>query len=344
MAEGGETVDGRRVVRRRTLNDVAEAAGVSPATASRVINGFRYISPQVRQAVERAVEDLAYVPNRAARTLVTRRTDSIALIVCEAQERLYADPYFGILARDVTLALADTDVQLVLLMARTERQRQRAVRYAVNGHVDGVLVTSVHGHDPLPQALVAAGVPVVLNGPPAATGVPLYVDADNATAAAEAARYLKSIGRHRITMIAGPPDLRSAGDRLDGFRRGLGRLARAAVVHGDHGLHSGRTGMRTLLDRRPDLDAVFVASDQMALGALQVLHAAGRRVPEDVAVIGFDDIPDARFSDPPLTTFHQPFEEMARAMVDLLLAQIRGDQATLNPVVLPVDLVVRESA
>lgn len=343
MAED-EPADARRAARRRTLNDVAAAAGVSPATASRVINGFRYISPQVRAAVERAVEDLGYVPNRAARTLVTRRTDSIALIVCEAQERLYADPYFGIMARAVTLALAETDVQLVLLMARNERDRKRAVRYAVNGHVDGVLITSVHGDDPLPHALVAAGVPVVLNGPPAETGVPLYVDAANANAASEAARYLRSSGRRRITTIAGPPDLRSAVDRLDGFRRGLGRLANSAVVHGDHGLESGRAAMRTLLERRPDLDAVFVASDQMAIGALQILRDTGRRVPDDVAVIGFDDIPDARFSDPPLTTFHQPFEEMATAMVDLLLAQIQGDRATLDPVVLPIDLVIRASA
>lgn len=339
-ADGGQP---QGTARRHTLGEVAAAAGVSPATVSRVINGFRYISPQVRTAVERAIDELGYVPNRAARTLVTKRTDSIALIVCEPQERLYADPYFAIMARALTLALADTDLQLVLLMARTQQHRRKAVSYAVNGHVDGVLLTSVHGSDPLPRTLVQAGVPVVLNGPPAGTGVPLYVDVDNIRGGQQAARHLAAAGRRRFTMIAGPADLRSATDRLAGFRRGVGRLPRAAVVHGDYGMESGRNAMADLLDRVPDLDAVFVGSDQMAMGALQVLHRAGRRVPDDVAVVGFDDIPEARFTDPPLTTFRQPFDDMARAMVSLLLSQIQDPRTPLDPIVLPAELVVRDS-
>ncbi|HEX5496077.1 MAG TPA: LacI family DNA-binding transcriptional regulator [Mycobacteriales bacterium] len=344
MSEG-VTAGGQRqgAARRHTLGEVAAAAGVSPATVSRVINGFRYISPQVRVAVERAIDELGYVPNRAARTLVTRRTDSIALIVCEPQERLYADPYFAIMARALTLALADTDLQLVLLMARTQQHRRRAVSYAVNGHVDGVLLTSVHGSDPLPHTLVQAGVPLVLNGPPAATGVPLYVDVDNVRGGQQAAQHLRSAGRRRFTMIAGPADMRSAADRLDGFRRGVVRLSRNAVVHGDYGMESGRNAMSELLSRVPDLDAVFVGSDQMAMGALQVLHRAGRRIPDDVAVVGFDDIPEAPFADPPLTTFHQPFDDMAQAMVTLLLSQIQDRRTRLEPIVLPAQLVVRES-
>lgn len=334
----------RRNSKRHTIEEVAAAAGVSPATVSRVLNGFHYISPHVRASVQRAIDDLGYVPNRAARTLVTSRTDSIALIVCEPEERLYADPYFGIMARAITLALADTELQLVLLMARTEQQRKRAVRYAVNGRVDGVLLTSVHGRDTLPRTLVKAGIPVVLNGPPATTGVPLYVDADNQQGGEQAARHLRSLGRRRLAVVAGPSDMRSALDRLAGFRRALRRLPPSAVAHGDHSLESGRHAMADLLERMPDLDGVFVGSDQMAIGVMQVLRNTGRRIPDDVAVVGFDDIPDARNTEPPLTTIRQPFADMARSMVELLLAQIREDHRALKPVVLPTELVRRGSA
>jgi DNA-binding LacI/PurR family transcriptional regulator len=329
-----------------TLEEVAALAGVSRATVSRVVNGSPRVSPAARSLVQQAIAELGYVPNRAARSLVTRRTDSIALVMSEPEDRVFSEPFFAGIVRGVGGALADTDTQLVLVMAQTPAEEARLERYVAGGHVDGVLLASLHGDDPLPRKLEEAGVPVVLVGRPAGATRASYVDADNRGGAAAAVAHLLAGGRRRIATITGPLDMAPGRDRLDGWRDAL----RAAGVHagrrlveeGDFGEGSGGRAMRTLLERRADLDAVFAASDLMAAGALKVLRAAGRRVPDDVAVVGFDDSAVARLSDPQLTSVAQPVEEMGRQMTRLLLARIAGEAAGLS-VILRTELVVRES-
>ncbi|GAA4440193.1 LacI family DNA-binding transcriptional regulator [Actinokineospora soli] len=331
--------------RQPTLDTVAAAAGVSRATVSRVINGSPRVSPEARDLVEDTIARLGYVPNRAARTLASRRTDSIALVLREADATVLADPYLSAVIIATSQALVGTGVQLVLVNAQNDAEHQRVGEYVRSGHVDGVLLASMHADDPLPQLLVNARVPVVVGGRPERP-IPglVYVDSDNVGGAQLATDHLLSVGRTRIAHIAGPPDMTAAADRLTGYHRSLSRAGRDAgpVAFGDFTRTSGESAMRTLLDRDPDIDAVFAANDMMAIGALRTLRAAGRRVPEDVSVVGYDDIELTQHTDPALTTVRQPVVDQARTMTELLLLQIGGHPPG-DPVVLPTELVDRDS-
>jgi DNA-binding LacI/PurR family transcriptional regulator len=330
-----------------TLEQVAALAGVSRATVSRVVNGSAKVSPVVRAQVERAVAKLGYVPNRAARSLVTRRADSVALVVSEAHARFFSEPFFAGMVRGVSAALAETGVQLLLLIAQDLPDRRRLQRYVVGGHVDGVLLASLHGDDPLPGALERAGVPAVLVGRPAQPALASYVDADNRGGAAKAVEHLARRARRRIATITGPLDMGVGLDRLEGYRDGLAAAGLAAeedlVETGDFTEEGGAAAMARLLARPgPPVDAVFAASDLMAAGALRALRAAGRRVPEDVAVVGFEDSAVARYAQPPLTTVRQPIEEMGRQATRMLLAKIAGETGGMH-LILDTELVQRAS-
>ncbi|MFW3171197.1 LacI family DNA-binding transcriptional regulator [Geodermatophilus sp. CPCC 206100] len=312
-----------------TLDEVAELAGVSRATVSRVINDSPRVSPEARLAVQSAVDQLRYVPNRAARSLVTRRTDTIALVLSESDTQVFSDPFFASVVRELSASLADTDMNLVLLAARGEREQQKVGRYVRQGHVDGVILMSLHSDDSLPGVLAEAGVPLVLSGRPLDGRAVCYVDADNTGGARAATAHLLAQGRRRIATVTGPRDMIAGIDRYAGYRDALEAAGRtvdpALVAEGDFTEAGGGRAMAQLLQHAPDLDAVFVASDPMAVGALRHLRAAGRNVPGDVAVVGFDDAAVAATTDPPLTTVAQPLGEMARLMADLLLRQVDGD-------------------
>lgn len=333
---------------RPTLEAVAARAGVSRATVSRVVNGSATVTPEIRRVVEHAIKELGYVPNSAARSLVTRQTNSFALVVSEPPTRVFSDdPMFSTVIRSASIALEEADKQVVLMLAGSPSGHARVERYVGGGHVDGVMLLSMHGADPLPYALSRMAVPMVSYGRPA---VPIdlpFVDNDNVGGAAIAVRHLIETGRRRIATIAGPPDMIAGEDRLAGYRQVVqGSDRRSLIAIGDFTRESGFVAMRQLLEDDPALDAVFVASDLMAIGALKALRAAGRQVPDDVAVIGFDDIESAAFSEPPLTTMRQPIPLQAAEMVKLLLAladgaDLRGgDRHTI----LPSDLIIRESA
>jgi DNA-binding LacI/PurR family transcriptional regulator len=358
------TTQRNRSAGRPTLEQVAARAGVGRGTVSRVINGSPHVSPRAREAVEKAIAELGYVPNRAARALVTQRTDSVALVVSESQERVFTEPFFAGIVRGISSGLADTPLQLWLAMAQSPTERRRVEHHLTVQHVDGVLLLSLHDDDPLPALVAERGLPVVLGGRPAhmlaggepgrgpGGGRPLgqvsYVDVDNAGGAESAVAHLIGTGRQRVATIAGPQDMGVGVARLAGYRAAVAAAGLPAdeglVAYGDFSEASGATAMRALLAVRPDLDAVFVASDLMAAGALRALREAGRRVPEDVAVVGFEDSPLARQTDPPLTTVHQPVEEMGRQMARLLVATIRDEPVDPPYVLLDTHLVRRASA
>ena len=335
-----------RAARAPTLESVAALAGVSRATAGRVLAGSSTVGEQAREAVLRAAAELSYVTNRAARSLMTRRSDSIAFVVAESDERFFADPYFSQVLRGVHAAVAAHDVQLVFAVLGDPAERERFERFARGGHVDGAVFVSLHGADPLPQRLQDAGIPVIISGRPLGTTIGhsalAYVDADNIEGARSAVRLLTERGRRRLGTVTGPLDMVAARDRYDGFRAELDAqgLAEAAVVHADFSVAGGRAAMFTLLDRAPDTDGVFVANDLMALGALQAAAERGRRVPDDLAVIGFDDIPLAATSAPPLTTVHQPMAEMGRALAGRLLDLI-GNGGSREPLIVPTEIIER---
>jgi len=333
---------------RPTLEAVARRAGVSRATVSRVVNGSTTVAAAIRDAVNRAVEELGYVPNQAARSLVTQRTESIALILPESASRVFSDDmFFPAVIRGVSVELEAADKQLVLMMAGSPASHDRVERYAMAGHVDGVMFASMHGADPLPGSLARMGIPVVCSGRPMASAesdVP-YVDVDHVGGVAAAVRHLVATGHRRIATIAGPQDMVAGVDRLTGYQSALAEagLPEHTAV-GDFTRESGVRAMRQLLAEDPQLDAVFVASDMMAHGALQAVKESGRRVPENVAVIGFDDFEISRFSDPPLTTVRQPIVDIGRTMAKQMLGLVDGKPDVPRCVVLPVELVVRASA
>ncbi|MCX5372183.1 LacI family transcriptional regulator [Streptomyces sp. NBC_00015] len=335
---------------RPTLEAVAARAGVSRATVSRVVNGGDGVREPLVERVRRAVEELGYVPNQAARSLVTKRHDAIAVVIAEPETRVFADPFFALQLRGISKELTAHDNQLVLLLTEGRDDHARVARYLAGGHVDGALVFSLHLDDPLPGLIQGAGVPTVFGGRPGwsdGTRDVVYVDSDNRGGAREAVRLLAGLGRTRIAHITGPLDQTSAADRLDGYREVMGEDDPRLVVESDFTPGGAERAMRQLLDRCPDLDAVFAANDLAASGALRVLRERGRRVPEDVAVVGFDDmLPVAEQSDPPLTTVRQDIEEMGRIMARLLLRRLDRSVPEEAPggVVLPTTLVRRASA
>jgi len=330
-----------------TLEEVVALAGVGRGTASRVINGSDKVSDRSRQAVLDAVAELKHVPNAAARTLKTRRTDAVALVIAESEERIFGEPFFAGVVRGISSATSEAGRQLVLLLSQAGSRTANFENYLSRQHVDGVLLLSLHDDDALPEKIRSRELPMVVGGR-AWFSDAASVDVDNLAGARLAAEHLAAGGRRHIATITGPLDMGAGQDRYDGFRAGLAAAGldpeEDLVASGDFSQESGRRAMTTLLARRPDLDAVFCANDPMGAGALQVLREAGRDVPGDVAVVGFDDSPVALSTVPPLTSVHQSPEAMGRAMVGVLLEQIADPDAPPRQAVLPTHLVVRASS
>lgn len=329
--------------RRPTILDVAEEAGVSRGTVSRVINGGHWVSPQALAAVQEAIRTTGYQINHHARSLVTGRSNSVAFLLTEPQHLLFEDPNFSILLRGAAQALGKRGMPLLLMVAGTPAEVERVVDYVAGGHIDGVLLISTHADNPVVGALQRRGIPTVacgaLLGSESKVG---YVSADDLGGARQMTRHLLDGGRTRIATVTGPMDTPGGRLRLEGYRQELGeRFDSELVDNGDYTREGGAAAMRRLLERRPDLDAVFVASDLMAAGALVALRQAGRRVPDDVAVGGFDDSGLAATLEPPLTTMRQPFERISHEIVRLLLEVIDGNEPAA--MILPTTLVVRSS-
>ncbi|GGP49691.1 LacI family DNA-binding transcriptional regulator [Saccharothrix coeruleofusca] len=334
---------------RPTLEDVAARAGVSRATASRVLNDSPRVSPEAQEAVTAAVTALGYQPNRAARALVTRRTGAVAVLFSEPEPKIFDDPHFAWLIRAAARALADADVQMVLMLVHSPRDQARAERFLAGGHVDGALMFAPHKGDRLPAIARKLPLPVVYAGRPWGPLRGLHlVDHDNQGGGALATEHLISLGRKRIGTVTGPLDELSAIDRLAGWRAATGADDETTALLAEEGGFSregGKRAMAALLERAPDLDAVFVASDLMAAGALDALREAGKRVPDDVAVVGFDDHPMiAPHTVPPLTSVRQDTGDQVRHMVEHLLRLLRDEPVRARREVLPTVLVRRESA
>ncbi|MDX8056720.1 LacI family DNA-binding transcriptional regulator [Lentzea sp. BCCO 10_0798] len=344
-----DTTPRRRARSQRppTIIDVAEQAGVSRGTVSRVLQGGRNVSPAARDAVNAAIRKLGYVVNRAARSLVTQRAGSVAFLLSETQDRLFGDPNFTTLLTGCTTALGEHDIPLILITAGTEAERRRIAPFLSAHHVDGVLLISSHRGNPMIDHLHRANLPFVCCGKPLGEhGRLSYVASDDHEGARTMVRHLVESGRRRIATITGPQDTPGGVERLRGYREVLNEHGidydRRLVATGDYSRASGESCMQQLLTAVPDLDAVFVASDLMADGALSAIERTGRRVPDDIAVGGFDDSPVATAVQPQLTTIRQHWTRISEMMVRQLLAQIAGEGPAT--VILPTELVIRESA
>ncbi|SEF71045.1 beta-galactosidase [Nonomuraea solani] len=328
--------------KRPTLETVAARSGVSRATVSRVVNGESSVSQEVRAAVLRAVSELGYVPNAAARSLVTQRTNAIALVL--SVPRQGGDALTAAVVQYVTSLLEGAGKQITLMLADTAESHRRIVQHVESRLADGVVLLPPDRADTLTERLSRTGVPLVLLGKPAIASMVPYVDVDHTGGAAAATQHLLALGRRRIGMICGPMDLVAVQDRLAGHRTALQRagLRPHLAIADDLTRASGAAAARRLLGDDPALDAVFAATDQLAIGALQAARETGRRVPEDLAVVGFDDVDAASATTPGLTTVRVPVADQALALARLLLSRLEGRHTT--SVVLPARLVVRESA
>jgi DNA-binding LacI/PurR family transcriptional regulator len=327
-----------------TLDEVALRAGVSVGTVSRVINNRRHVSQKARQAVESAVAELGYVPNVAARSLASQRRGAVVLAISSDDPALFANLFFAEVITGVNAVVEETDLELLLVLAASERGRARLARILQSRGADGVMLLALRENDPLAKVAEAGNVPVVHGGRPLDRAPRWYVDADNRGGARQAVEYLISTGRRAIGTVTGPLDMHVGVSRYLGFREAvaLAGLKDHRVAHADFSEAGGAAATARLLVEHPDLDAVFVASDAMAAGALRVLRERGRAVPEDVAVVGFNDVLTARHTQPALTTIHQPIVALGREMTRMLVRVLGGEEPT--PLILPTDLVIRGSA
>jgi DNA-binding LacI/PurR family transcriptional regulator len=327
-----------------TLEMVAALAGVSRATVSRVVNGAPSVDPHLARSVEQAVRTLNYVPNRAARTLASRRTYTVTLLVPESTSKVFADPFFATVVEGVARYLNTTDYMLNMVTS-SESNPEKTRRYLLGGNVDGVLVVSHHSGDHS-WAHLNGSLPLVFAGRPLMDVSDSYfVEVDNEEGAVDATTRLIKDGRRHIATIAGPQDMPPGVDRLAGWRSSLlaAGLDDALVETGDFTVTSGAAAMRRLLDRGKPLDGLFAANDQMAAGAYSVIKERGLRIPEDIAVVGFDDDYYATSLSPALTTIHHPIAALGEKMAELLVELIEGRPAERIHR-LPTSLVVRESA
>ncbi len=332
--------------RRATIHDVAAEAGLSRGTVSRVMNAERYVSDDARTAVEAAIAKVGYVRNTAARNLKTQRSHAIGLVVHEPHSLFLEDPNIGAILLGTNAVLSDADYQLVSLVIDSDRDSERVAEYLRGGFVDGVVIISARAGDPIARAVASIGIPAVFVGHPPDLADISYVGIDNVAAARAISDRLVSTGRRRVGMIASALDRDSGQDRLRGFREALGDGfdPRLVVDYPLYSYDAGVDGIRELLEREPELDGVFAASDAIAAGALDGLREAGRRVPTDVGIVGFDDSSWALRCQPRLSTVRQPARDLGRIAAERVLAQLRGDTDASGGMLLETSIVWRASA
>lgn len=332
--------------RRATIFDVAAVSGISRGTVSRVLNGEPYVSDHARAAVEKAIAEVGYVRNTAARNLVTQRSHAIALVVHEPHSLVLEDPNIGNILLGTNAVLSDADYQMVTLILDSQRDSDRVVEYLRGGFVDGVIVLSARAGDPIALAVAQLGLPAAFVGhPPDTPDVP-FIGINNFSASHQITTRLIQTGRTRVGMIASALDRDSGQDRLAGFTAALGNKFDPSLVveYPFYQYSSGADGMRELLKRDPAIDGIFAASDAIAAGALDVLKTTGRRVPEDVGIVGFDDSSWALRCTPALSTVRQPAHALGRLAAQQVLDQLSGMPAIAGGVLLDTEIVWRDSA
>ncbi|WP_082227189.1 LacI family DNA-binding transcriptional regulator [Demequina rhizosphaerae] len=332
-------------VARPTIREVAQVAGVSRGTVSRYLNGQKWVGADSATAIRQAISTTGYRPNREARALASGRATTVVFLLTDPYETLFGSRVYPILLRELSDALLERGMSLVLMTASTADERAAAIDFAGAGSVHGVLLVNSRVGDPLIGHLVGAGVRTVACGRPMAWETQVSsVSADDRAGGRDATAHLVSLGRTRIAIITGPLDFGGSVERLEGHLESLDAagMSRDAtrVAESDWTYEGGYRAMRSLLAADPGIDGVFASNDTMASGALDALRDAGRSVPHDIAVVGFDDTGLAATLEPPLTTLRQPFAAISREMVGLLFDE---ETDRIHHTTIPAQLVVRGS-
>ncbi len=321
-------------------------AGVSRSTVSRVINNEKSVSPDVRVRVQDVIRQTGYSPNAAARSLASNRTGVIGLVIPHRVHTLFDDPYFPLLIQGVSRACNLAETTLALFIFQTEAEEHDLYpRVVSSGSVDGVILTATRMGDPLLARLVSDALPFVVVGRPDQADGVAYVDADNYGGARSAALHLCNLGYGRIGFIGAPANTTAGIDRRSGFLEGLSACGAVPsddlMREGDYTEESGYRAMRALLPARPE--AVFVATDTMAVGALRALNEVGMAVPNEIGLMSFDGLPPSERTLPKLTTVRQPVTATGARAVELLLDLVAGDVPQPTHEIMPTELVIRES-
>jgi LacI family transcriptional regulator len=325
-----------------TVLDVAKRAGVSPMTVSRVVNGSGPVSPKLRARVEKALKETGYVPNTVARNLRTKRTDTIGLVMPDI-----TNPFFTHVVRGMEVAARDAGLY-VLLTNTDERpdEEQRVVSMLLQRQVDGMLAIPAGSCADTARMCQEAGVPlVIVDRRPETSGVDV-VRADAEGGAYQLGQLLAGLGHRHTAVLTGPAYVPTAVDRAAGFAKALDEagLPAPTVIHGDFSLEAGHDMCQQVMQNEPTPTAIFAANNFLAIGTQHALEELGLRIPEDVALVGLDDLPTEMVTFPFLTVAAQPAEEMGRRAVELLLERIRQPDGGPEEIVLPTELTIRRSS
>jgi LacI family transcriptional regulator len=327
------------------LEEVAKLSGVSRSTVSRVVNNDPNVSHVTREKVLQIIKQVNFQPNAVARSLAAGRTRILGLVIPSGISALFSDPYFSQLTQGVAQTCNVHDYSVMLWLAEPEYERRTISKIIHNRMMDGVIVAHSLMNDPLVQALLDNALPFVLVGRYPADSRVSYVDVDNRNSARDAVAHLLRLGRQRVATITGPQNMIAGSDRLAGYYDALRNRSLTPdpdlVVESDFTEAGGQAAMVKLLPYHPD--AVFVASDNMALGAIRALRDAGRRVPQDVAIVSFDDMPFAARTDPPLTTIRQPIQRTGMAVAETLIELIESTNPSPRRIIMPTELIIRSS-
>ncbi len=327
------------------LAEIAKESGVSRSTVSRVINNDPRVSPETRLRVQEVIRRLNYQPNPMARSLAGGRSRIIGLVIPIGVGRIFADPYIPQLIQGVSSACSARNYLVMLWAAEPEDERSTMQKILQNRLLDGVIISSMLMDDPLLEALPGSQMPFVAIGRHPGNPHIHYVDVDNIRSSREMVEFMLRQGSRRPGTICGPLRMIAGVDRLQGYREALEQwdlpVQPERIVMGDFSEESGYAGMQKLLLQDPD--AVFAASDAMAAGALRAITEAGLQVPGDIALTGFDDMPFAARMSPPLTTVRQPILKVGAAAAETLINVIERDGNELHQVILPTELIIRES-
>lgn len=330
-----------------TLEDIAELAGVSRSTVSRVINEQPNVRDNVRERVLEVVQKTGYHPNAAARALASQRSWTLGLILPHSVSFLFSDPYYPQLTKGIAQACNQYNYTLALFLVGTKEDEEKIYpRVSRKGLLDGVIVQSGHHGDQwIIGRFVDANTPLVIVGRPFRSDNVSYIDIDNINASYNAVSHLIRLGRRRIGTIAGPANSTVGIDRKEGYLKALVERGRevdeSLIIEGDFTEAGGYYAMQQILSARPD--AVFVASDVMAIGAMRAARDAGLRIPEDISFVGFDDLPVATFSDMQLTTVRQPVVRFGAKAVEVLIDLIENGIDPPRHIIMETELVIRDS-
>jgi LacI family transcriptional regulator len=328
-----------------TLEDIAKISGYSRSTVSRVINKENGVSEKARIAISKIIEENDYQPNLAARGLASGKSKIFGLVISHGINDLFSDSFYSLLMQGVTKACAEKDYSVMLWLSKMLSKEELIAKITNNSILDGLIISSIEYQDPMIDEIINSKIPFVMVGQNSPNKSIHFVDTNNSKSAFQAVNYFIELGYKRIATITGPTNKIAGRDRLEGYKMALAQnnieVDPRLIQLGYFSDLGGYSAMEKLLVYQPE--AVFVASDTMAFGAIRAIKDAGLQIPDDIALIGFDNIPTSAEMSPPLTTIHQDIQKMGEIAVDMLIDLISNKNKEIENIILPAELIIRES-